>query len=169
MAAVTHAPITGFVISTKNTPTHNTVSGAKIRRIEMQKYPEYPLIIKGLNQFAAKVHYNAVAHGWWEEEPTFGDIIALCHCELSEAMEEYRKGKPMVYSKWIKYDVPCWGSGDDKCRMMEKPEGIAVELADCILRILDYCGAKDIDIELILEQKHRYNCYRSYKHGGKKL
>ena len=34
MAAVTHVPITGFVISTKNTPTRNTVSGAKIRRIE---------------------------------------------------------------------------------------------------------------------------------------
>lgn len=29
-----------------------------------------------LNKFAQAVHENAVKHGWWDEERTFGEIIA---------------------------------------------------------------------------------------------
>jgi len=47
--------------------------------------------------------------------------------------------------------------------------GVAIELADCIIRILDYCGAKGIDIDDAIKQKHEYNKTRSYKHGGKKI
>ena len=50
-----------------------------------------------------------------------------------------------------------------------KPEGIAVELADCIIRILDYCGHENIDIENVIKIKHEYNKTRSYKHGGKRI
>ena len=50
-----------------------------------------------MNKFAAEVHQNAVEHGWWDEERSFGEIIALCHSELSEALEEYRAKRPMVY------------------------------------------------------------------------
>ena len=103
-----------------------------------------------LNEFATEVHKNAVEHGWWEDDRGFGEVIALCHSELSEALEEYRNGKPFVYDQ----------DG--------KPEGIAVELADCIIRILDYCGMHDIDIEAILMDKHEYNKSRPYKHGGKR-
>ena len=104
-----------------------------------------------LTEFSKEVHENAVAHGWWESDRGFGEIIALCHSELSEALEEYRNGKPMLYQKG------------------EKPEGIAVELADCIIRILDYCGKEGIDIESLLKIKHEFNKTRPYKHGGKAI
>lgn len=42
-----------------------------------------------LNKFTEEVHQNAVEHGWWDEERSFGDIISLCHSELSEALEEF--------------------------------------------------------------------------------
>lgn len=124
-----------------------------------------------LKEFAKEVHLNAVEHGWWEEERSFGEIIALCHSELSEALEEYRNNKPQVY--FTGYDM-C----DRKIEQEEpfegaygicKPEGIAIELADCIIRILDYCGRNNIDIEYALNLKHEYNKVRSYRHGGKML
>lgn len=104
-----------------------------------------------LTEFAKEVHKNAVDHGWWDEKRSFGEIIALCHSELSEALEEYRNGSLILYYE------------------RDKPEGLAVELADCIIRILDYCGKENIDIEKIIQIKHEYNKTRPYRHGGKIL
>lgn len=116
-----------------------------------------------INEITKEIHQNAVKHGWWDEERTFGDIIALCHSELSEALEEYRNSKPIIYFKEI--------NGFEVSEMSEwngeKPEGIATELADCIIRILDYCGHEGIDIENVIKIKHEYNKSRPYRHGGK--
>lgn len=123
-----------------------------------------------LNELAKEVHQNAVEHGWWEEERSFGEIIALCHSELSEALEEFRNHKPFEYfnCKSENIDELINGCGEE-CKTCKngKPEGIAVELADCIIRILDYCGKEGIDIDGAIRIKHEYNKTRPYKHGGK--
>lgn len=94
-----------------------------------------------MNKFAQEVHENAVKHGWWDEPRSFGEIIALCHSELSEALEEYRAKRPMVYDEG------------------EKPEGIAVELADCIIRVMDWMGKEEFDVdELLLEARTAVMC-----------
>jgi NTP pyrophosphatase (non-canonical NTP hydrolase) len=48
-----------------------------------------------------------------------------------------------------------------------KPEGVPIELADCLIRILDYCGQWGIDIDMAIEEKMVYNRNRPYKHGNK--
>lgn len=137
-----------------------------------------------LTDFSKEVHENARLHGWWNEERSFGEIIALCHSELSEALEEYRSGRPMFYFPCNAGGVCCEEDGSAHCgsrpynpekpnapcsAQSKKPEGIAVELADCIIRILDYCGKAGIDIEDIIQRKHEYNKTRPYRHGGKKI
>ena len=127
-----------------------------------------------LNQLRDEVHKNAIEHGWWEKEREFGTLVALMHSELSEALEEWRNGRKPdeVYfsctsSKNIYDGVHC-GEECDLCTG-GKPEGIPIELADCIIRILDYCGAKGIDIEEAIQIKHEYNKNRPYRHGGKQV
>ena len=106
---------------------------------------------ESINRLAAEIHQNAVDHGWWDDERTLGDIIALCHCELSEAIEAYRDGMKFV-------EV-----------IDGKPEGIAVEMVDCMIRIMDYLAKEGIDIGGVMRSKHAYNITRPYKHGGKKI
>lgn len=121
-----------------------------------------------MNEIARKIHENAKEHGWWEDERGLPEIIALCHSELSEALEEYRKGRPMAYV-WRPTDYPGYYEEDvAKWRPGEKPEGIAVEMIDCIIRILDYLAHAGVDVDELLKRKMDYNETRPYRHGGKR-
>lgn len=65
-------------------------------------------------------------------------------CEVAEAMEEYRARRPMVYVLDIEGDekiTPRYETDPDRFAG-RKPEGIAVELVDCCLRILDLAGKR---------------------------
>lgn len=102
-----------------------------------------------LNDLVKRAHETAVRHGFWEPEPEIGTSIAWIHSELSEALGEVRDGKLVLY----------YNTGSDK------PEGIAVELADAVIRIADLCGHLGIDLDDIVRRKMDYNDKRPYKHG----
>ena len=102
-----------------------------------------------LNKFSEEIYLNSLNHGWYDNPKTFGDIISLCHSELSEALEQYRLG--------FDFDDIYYCIDIHK---IKKPEGIGIELADCILRILDFCGSENINIEECINLKFQYNVMR---------
>ncbi|WP_243767585.1 hypothetical protein [Paenibacillus agricola] len=106
-----------------------------------------------INDLVNEAHQNAINKGWYEEPRTFGEVIALMHSELSEALEDHRNGRGLqeVYFEG------------------EKPCGIPVELADTVIRIFDTCGHLGIDLETAIRIKMDYNATREIRHGGKKL
>ncbi len=102
------------------------------------------------------------AAGWWSDlhtglpkERNKGELLMLIVTEVAEAMEGVRKGL-----------------ADDKLphRSMEE-----VELADVIIRILDYAGGFELDLAGAISEKMLFNLSRSdhkienrIKEGGKK-
>lgn len=104
-----------------------------------------------IKELVKECYEVAKAHGWHDQERSFGELIALCHSELSEALEDYRHN-------WQPTDTYLEGS---------KPCGIPSELADVVIRIADMCGQYGIDLEDAIITKHNYNKGRPYKHGNK--
>jgi NTP pyrophosphatase (non-canonical NTP hydrolase) len=112
-----------------------------------------------LNDLAQQINDNARAHGFWDGERNFGEMIALTHSELSEALEEHRSGKPAEYLSH--QHCPPNDRVTDTC----KPAGVAVELADCIIRCLDMMHSLGVDIDAVVARKMVYNASRPFKHG----
>lgn len=122
-----------------------------------------------INELVKEAHKNAKAHGWWDEDRSFGEQIALMHSELSEALEDYRDGRDTVevYYECKIADI-CMRDESSCCGCSDaKPCGIPTELADTVIRIFDTCGRYGIDLESAIKQKMAYNETRPYKHGGK--
>lgn len=103
-----------------------------------------------VSELVKDIHENAVSHGWWEGERSPYEIAALIHSEWSEALEEARAGRGLHYHNG---EVTIHVLGEDADRKINtgkqaqmKPEGVAVELIDGCIRIMDWMGACGVEI-----------------------
>ena len=102
------------------------------------------IVFYGIRDGQRMVHKTAVDAGWYQNPETgdavkrnMGEVIALMHSELSEALEAYR------------CDLM-----DDK---LPHRKGIEVEFADCVIRIMDTCAAEGLDLAGAIIEKNHYN------------
>ena len=108
----------------------------------------------GLRSALTLAHETATDAGWYTDPKTgqpidrnFGEVVALMHSELSEALEADRKGLM-----------------DDK---LPHRDGREVELADCIIRILDTAAALGLDVPGAIIEKNRFNRSRADLSAGR--
>ena len=121
--------------------------------------------MKTLNQLRDEIHENAKNKGFWDKERETGTLLMLCVSELAEAMEADRN---VLYADLELIEKDKENFIDFKWSFENSiKDTFEDELADTIIRILDLCGAKGIDIEKHIELKMKYNATRERMHGKK--
>lgn len=102
--------------------------------------------IRAYGMMEAYVHGIAVSKGFWDAPRDDGTCIALMHSELSELLEALRHGNP------DDEHVPQFSSAE-------------VELADAVIRIMDFANARGYKVAQAIVAKSWFNESRPHKHG----
>lgn len=119
-----------------------------------------------MNQLAQEIHANAKAKGFFEKPKNIGEMLCLIHSEVSEALEADRNNMYCTASM-----LGVNGYTSDANFIASYKENVKgsfeEEMADIIIRVLDLCAFKNIDIEQHIKAKMRYNANREKYHGKK--
>ena len=122
----------------------------KLSHAEMRP-PAYQVgVVEAIRTMQHAVHQNAVNHGWWDDPREDGTVLALVHAEVSECLEALREGNPP----------------DKQCPGFSQAE---VELADVVIRIMDFCERKGWSLGRAIVAKHEFNKSRPFMHGNKEF
>lgn len=101
---------------------------------------------KSLKDMEAEVREYCVAKGWYDDEVSVPVALALLHEEVSEAGHAWRD--------WGFDDATIGISAEHpEGHWNAKPRGWGSELADVVIRVLDYSGRYDLGIPALMERR----------------
>lgn len=119
-----------------------------------------------LNELSKKAYQNAVDKGFYENGKgrNIGEKLMLMVSELAEGLEADR------HSSYCKHNMDSVNAiEDDEEFVKHYKEAVKgtfeEEMADIIIRVLDMCGYKNIDIDAHVLAKMRFNSHREKYHG----
>ncbi len=123
-----------------------------------------------LNKLAKQFNKYTHEKGFWENPKENGTMLMLMVGELAEACEADRKNHhaDTSYIDRMIEEGYTWEDSELSFKTAferDIKDSFEDELADAIIRILDFVGEKNIDIEKHMELKMAYNKTRPYKHG----
>lgn len=117
-----------------------------------------------------EVHRCNVEHGWFNQSRSVGDEMALLHSEVSEALEDFRRGHMITQYRYHGGLGEYFTDAPENEEMSPgKPVGFPSEMADILIRLFDTCKRHDIDLVEEFRIKMRYNWTRPQLHGGKAI
>lgn len=119
-----------------------------------------------LQDMQAEVREINEANGWFDSERSFGDDVALIHTEVSEMYEAYRQWGLDDATQAVVNEAVESLTGEKP--ILPKPEGVASEVADVLIRLLDTCERHGFDLAAEVERKLAFNRTRGYRHGNKR-
>jgi len=121
-------------------------------------------------ELSIEIHENARNKGFWDGEVNVGEKLMLIVSEASEALEADRN---RCFCDWS-FDEPPILQVDqlDDVSFKEQFEKYVKnkmedELADIVIRVMDFACFRGMDLEWHIKQKMRYNKTRPHMHGKK--
>ena len=113
--------------------------------VQRMQLPHVQSMVKeSINNVVYLCHGLAKEAGWWEgvtiDIHTGGFKISLIHSEVSEALEGLRKNLMDPH--------------------LPHRKNVEVEMADAVIRIMDFCGAYGLDLGGAMAEKLIYNTHR---------
>ena len=121
--------------------------------------------MQDLTKYAKEIHQANVAKGFYEKPVEVGTHLMLITSELAEALEADRH-KLSADVDTFQQDLVEGNSFKDSFKANIK-DSYEDEIADAMIRLLDHCGYRGIDIDFHIKEKLKYNETRPHKHGKK--
>lgn len=111
--------------------------------------PVYKNIIEAIRTLQHAAWENSKAHGWNEAVDNPASALMMITREVSELAEEERDASSGESTK-----IPGFSKKEE-------------EAADIAIRLLSYCGARNMRLGAAICAKHEFNKTRPYRHGNK--